>query len=409
MIRVSDRIYSFVALLYVFLSLLGYQLATSLFLPLSSDVDTLSISVTHPYRAIVFVVAFFLIITTPQSKAYSANRNLIILYVVFMCVYLFRIMVDIYVRGIYVQPSWQSTVVQYVFIVVLPSLFAMIRCAGHIDLSRLCRWLMWGGMALMVLLVINQNTLISFEYEEMSRGESNVAMGSLNLGYSSSLVFFILFSVLISQKEKWVWKLILILFMIISFVIMLRASSRGPLVCWAFILLFYLFSRIKNKLFAVLVSLLVVLLIWVSISGILSFLGNISPLMERRMTEALVENDSSGRDILFANAIDLFLENPILGKQFVLSDGFYSHNSVLDVMIGLGLFGALIWVFIIVKDFVFSSRNISLVSPLAMISFMSVHFLTESFFSGAIYISAKIVVCLVIVFFCTPPKLHLNS
>ena len=160
MFKVSNGFYSFIAQLYVFLSLLGYQLATTLLLPLSSDAEILSTTVTYPYRAVVFVLAFFLIVASPVNRQVQRQNRMTVLYVVFMFVYFIRILVDIFIRQIYVLPSWRSTVLQYMFIVVIPAILAMLRSVQYIDFQKLSKWMFWGGVVLLVALILNQNTLI---------------------------------------------------------------------------------------------------------------------------------------------------------------------------------------------------------------------------------------------------------
>lgn len=399
MIRINNRLYSFVAILYVFLSLLGYQLATTLFLPVSTDAEVVSSMVTYPYRIIVFTLAFILIVTSPVEKVKSINRTVVTVYAVFMVVYFMRILLDIYDRDVFVLPEFRRTVLQYMFVAMIPAIWATIRSANYIDFERLNQWLMYGGVALMLLTILNQNSLIAIEYDEMTRERSNVAMGSLNLGYSCVTCFIIFFSWLVSHKNgKRIWKLIIVFFMLVSIVVMLRAASRGPFVTFVAILLFYVFSRMKNKIVGFFVILSIGLLVWVNMSIILEWLGNVSPLMGQRMAASIYEEDSSGRDNLFANAIDIFLQNPIIGKQFVLDTGFYTHNSILDVMIGLGSIGALVWVSIIWKDFKYSYQNILNKSSLMAISLISLLGIIQGFFSGAMYINHKLVICVMIVF-----------
>ena len=116
------------------------------------------------------------------------------------------------------------------------------------------------------------------------------------------------------------------------------------------------------------------------------------------MSESIYENDSSGRDSLYAQAIDIFMQNPILGKQFVLDDGFYSHNSILDVMIGLGFCGMLIWLYLIWKVFSLSYHNIHGGNLLMLISLLSIRCIVRSFFSGAMYIDNEMAICMIILF-----------
>lgn len=405
MFKVSNRFYSFIALLFVFLSLLGYQLATTALLPIASDSAAVSQTVTYPYRAVVFVLAFFLIVATPFEKKISSSRRATIIYIVLMLVYFIRILVDIFVRQVYIQPGFQRVVLQYMFIAMIPSIWATARCAKYIDFNRLNQWLMIGGVLLLGVTVWNQNSLIAAEYEEMARGEGNVALNSIGFGHTCVSVFIVFFSWIACNKEgKRIWKAVLILLMVMSFVLMLRAASRGPLVSFVIVLLFFLFSRMKNKVVGLIISLVVILLVWVNMSTILEWLGSISPMMEQRMAATMYEDDSSGRDSLYKQAIDIFLQNPVLGKQFVLNNGFYSHNSVLDLMIGLGFFGALVWLYLIWKDVILTYRHILNKTAMMAICLLSVQFILKGFLSGAIYTDNALAICMLIVLSAPKPS-----
>ena len=398
MIKVSEKLYSFIALLFVFLSLLGYQLATMILLPSSSDVDVASSSVTYPYRAIVFALSFFLIVTSPINKGNKLHKKEVFVYIVFMLLYYVRILIDIFGRGVYLQPGFQRVVIQYMFIVMIPSIWATGRCARNINFEKLNQWLVVGGIVLLGVTVWNQNVLIASEYDEMIRGEGNIALNSISFGHACvSLIVIFLSWVVCHKKEKRLGAILLVLLMFLSFVMMLRIASRGPLVAFVVVIAFFLFSGAKNKLFGLIISLLVVLFVWSNLSTIIGWLGSISPMMEQRMAEAIFEKDSSGRDILFHEAISIFLQNPILGKQFVLNNGFYPHNSILDVMIGLGIFGALVWIFLILKTWKFGFINASNKNSLMTISLLSVQFIIKGFFSGAMYTQNDLAVCMLIV------------
>ena len=310
MIKVSNKLYSFVALLFVFLSLLGYQLVTMLLLPSSSDIEGVSNTVTYPFRAIVFALSFFLIITSPIEREKAANKKPVLLYVIFMLVYFVRILIDIFIREVYLQPGFQRVVLQYMFIVMIPSIWATSRCARHIDYEKLNQWLMIGGVILLGVTIWSQNALIATEYNEMVRGEGNVALNSISFGHTCVTLFVIFLSWMVCQnKRKWLGIIIGGVLLVLSFVLMLRVASRGPLVTFVVVVLFFLFSKIKNKLLGLVISLTVILLVWFNISTIFEWLGTISPMMEQRMAAAIFEDDSSGRDILYREAINIFLQN----------------------------------------------------------------------------------------------------
>jgi hypothetical protein len=347
---------------------------------------------------VVFILAFFLIVATPLEKQISLSSRATSIYVVFMLVYFIRILVDIFVRQIYLQPGFQKVVIQYMFMAMIPSIWATARCAKYIDYEKLNKWLMIGGVLLLVETVLNQNSLIAAEYEEMVRGEGNIALGSIGFGHTCVSLVIVFLSWIACHKEgKRIWKAVLIIFMVLSFVLMLRAASRGPLVSFVVVLLFLLFSRMKNKAVGLIISIVVILLVWVNMSTILDWLGSISPMMEQRMAASMYEDDSSGRDSLYKQAFDIFLQNPVLGKQFVLNNGFYSHNSILDVMIGLGFFGALIWVYLLWEDVKLTYQHVLNKTSIMAMGLLSVQFILKGFLSGAMYTSNDLAVCMLVV------------
>lgn len=398
MIKIGDKLYSFVALLFVFLSLLGYQIATTLLLPLSSDVEGVSHMVTYPYRVLLFVLAVFLIIMTPTTKQQKQNKRTVTIYTLFMLIYLVRILIDIFVRKVYILPGFQTVIIQYLFVSVIPSVWATERCALYIDYERLLQWLMIGGVILLGITLLNQNSLINAEYDDMVRGEGNIALGSIAFGHTCLSLFIIFLSWIVYRNNgKWIWKAFLVLLMALSLVLLLRAASRGPLVVFLVVFLLFLYSRMKNKVFGLVIALIIILVVWLNMSTILNWLGNISPMMRERMAATMYEDDSSGRDFLYKEAIDLFLQNPVFGKQFILRSGIYCHNSILDVMIGLGFFGALVWIYLICLDIKRTYRHVLNKTSLMVIGLLSIQFIFKGFLSGAIYTDNCLIICMMIV------------
>ena len=398
MIKIGDKLYSFVALFFVFFSILGYQLVTTALLPISSDVETVSHTVTYPYRALMFVLSFFLIMMTPTTMHHKHNNSVVMVYLLFMLIYFVRILIDIFVRGVYIQPGFQTTVIQYIFIAMIPSIWAIAKCAYYIDYEKLNQWLMIGGVLLLGVTVFNHNTLIASNYTEMKRSDGNLALNSIDFGHTCVTLFVIFLSWIVCHKVgKWTWKAILVFLMVLSIILMLRAASRGPLVTFLFLFLFFMFSRMKNKLIGLMISAILLTIVMLNLSSILEWLSTISPMMGQRMSATVFENDSSGRDVLYAEAFDLFFQNPIIGKQFVLNTGMYSHNSILDVMIGLGFFGVLVWIYLIWKDIKIVYKNVLNSTTLLLIGLLSLQFIIKGLFSGALYLQNDLAICMLIV------------
>lgn len=399
-IRVSNKFYSLVSLLFVFLSLIGYQIVTTIFLQSSTETSSVirSQSVTYPYRAFVLFLSLILIISSPVKKNHIYSRHYVNIYLVFLFLYYFRVIIDIYFRNIFVSPEYRTSVIQYLFLSIIPTVWAMIRCVMYLDFDKLNKWLMIGGVLLLILLFFQQNSLLSYEYEETVRRGSNVALGTLGLGYSSlSLIIVFLSFIFYYRSHNLLWKIVLAALSLLSFILLLRSASRGPLICFLVIILTLVSTKLRNRFVAFFISSIIVFFVWINISSILDWLGTVSPLMETRMSATVYESDSSGRDSLYKEAFSFFLQSPLWGKQFVLSDGMYCHNSILDVMIGLGFFGALLWVYILYKTLLFAYRLLLDRSMLVIVSLLTIQFILKSFFSGSICISNELALCMIIV------------
>lgn len=398
MIPISNKLYSQLGLFFIFLSLLGYQLATSLFIPLTSNVAALSTTVTYPYRALVGLLAVVLIVFRPKnavSVPYSQSSRLSL---IFFFIYFLRIFIDIYVRDIYLQPGFRKDVILCVLFSMIPSVWATARCAAYIDYEKLNKYLLWGGVLLLVLFASGQTALISAEYNEMTRIDANVALNSIGLGHSCLSVFLILlYWFLKNNRMKLVQKAFLIVAMFMSLLIMLRAASRGPVVAFLAIVLFFVYSKTRYKIVGAVISVILIIVLVTSMDSLLALLEDISPMMNQRLSAAIYENDSSGRNSLSASALEVFLRNPFLGDRFVLDMGFYSHNSFLDVMIGLGLFGAFVYLYLIVSVFKKAYYNIHNMNAISIISLLSVQMILKSMFSGAIYTDNVFAICMIIV------------
>lgn len=365
--------------------------------------SAVSRTVTYPYRALMLLLALVLMVSTPcKIKAINYN-GWAKTFLLFFIIYFLRIIIDLFYRDVYVDPDWRQTTIQFIFLSVLPSMCAIMRCAQYIDYDRLNKWLIWSGLILLVTMVVNQNSLLQLGGDEMERMEGNVAMGSLDLGYTSCAIFFISLAWFLHYKSKFVWKYLLVLMMGASFVIMLRAASRGPIMAFVILLLLMLYSRFKNKNFAIFFSIITVVVLWLNIDAIIEFIGEISPMLGQRMSASAYEGDSSGRDSLLVNAIEVFMRNPFIGEKFVLDIGSYSHNSLFDVMMALGFFGGLVWLFLMIKDLQLASRHLLSHSSLMMVGIISVNEIVMHLFSGTIYTSNQTVVLMAIVLLLQKP------
>src|SRR5690554_6007945 len=79
MVISKNKLNIFFSTLNFVLVFIGYQLATSLFLPVSSDLEGISRSVTIPYRAFALLISIFVIILNFKRKSKKTSLVLVIL------------------------------------------------------------------------------------------------------------------------------------------------------------------------------------------------------------------------------------------------------------------------------------------------------------------------------------------
>jgi hypothetical protein len=178
---------------------------------------------------------------------------------------------------------------------------------------------------------------------------------------------------LFREGKGLVKKTILIAIMLISFFIMLRAGSRSPVLALIVVLLFWMFARGKNMILGFSIAIAVVMLLIVFIDPILNFMGNISPVIEARL----------------------------LGNQFAFfrsGGGFInSHNIILDALMGLGLFGGILIIYILWKAVKISYILIKHNHSGFWISLVLIQQIVVSMLSGAIYSDQLINVLLIMI------------
>jgi O-antigen ligase len=272
----------------------------------------------------------------------------------------------------------------------------------YINYHKAFIWIYVGSFITLVLSLFNNPTLLSSAEEITQRAGGNLAFNSIAFGHLGTTgVIMSLFILSKYEKMSIVTKVLVIGIMLLSFFVMLRAGSRSPIVALFVVLIFWLFARGKNIVLGTTVSLIALFLIVIFMDQILGFIGDISPVMEFRLRASIYEGDSSGRDPIFETAFQAFLDKPILGKQFAMFDNGdfgYSHNLILDSLMGLGIFGGLAIVYIlwiaIKKSYYFVKNKDSNY----WISLILIQQIVLSMLSGAIYYSQLINVLLVFVF-----------
>ena len=322
----------------------GYAFVTSLFVPIVSNVEVVTTLVTVPYRALILLlslVVLFLHLNGHRQITYFTK-----LYIVFWILLLFRMFYDLEIRDdFFVSDSLRNKLWLYSIGVCFISMISVLLSIRSINF-KMCFWGIYLTTTISMILSLKANEALFMN--DIGRLEGNVALSSISFGHSGVLgALLSLFCY--KNTRSFIVKVLCLGIFVLGIFIMLKAGSRGPLVAFVIVILSYGISRSKNFVTLIWTVGLSVLLIYFLQDYILDWIEQVSPVMRKRLELAINEYDSSGRDIILVDAINEFLDNPILGSQFAfnLNGGIrYSHNIIVDAFMGLGLFGGILFVVI---------------------------------------------------------------
>lgn len=395
----KSKLNTFFSTLNFVLIFVGYQLATSLFLPVSSDIEGISRTVTVPYRAIALLISLIVILLNLTKKIGKSHLAIHVLWFFWIALIL-RIFYDTNLRmDVYLNDTLQLWL--YVFGIVLPVMYSVMKSYKEIDLNVALKWVYLGTVLTLILSLFNNSTLLMDASEITGRAEGNLALNTISFGHLGTMGVVLSLFLLSRQGVTLIKKTFILAVMLLSFFIMLRAGSRSPVLALAVILIFWLFARGKNVILGAFISLFGIVLLVVFTEPILGFIGDISPVMESRLRISIYEGNTSGRDTVYKEALDAFLDKPFLGKQFAIFNEFggfdYSHNIILDALMGLGFFGGIAILYIFWIALKKSYIMVRMKDAHFWISLILIQQIVLSMLSGAFYYNQILNVLLVFV------------
>lgn len=396
----TSKLNTFLSTLNFVLCFVGYQLATSLLLPTSSDLEGISRTVTVPYRAFALIISLLVIFLNIKRKPEKTHLALKVLWVFWLAL-IIRIFYDTNIRTD-VQIGSTMQLWLYIFGIVLPAMFSVLKSYQVIDLNKALKWVFTGTVITMLLSLFNNSSLLMRADEITGRVDANLALNTIGFGHIGTSGILLSLFLLSKGGSGLIKKVFLITVVLLSSFIMIRSGSRSPVVALVVVMLFWMFARGKNIVLGFSFTLIVALSIILFIDPILNLMGGISPVMESRLRAGIYENYSSGRDLLYAEAWNAFLDSPIFGKQFALFNYFgefiYSHNIILDALMGLGLIGGLALIYILWISLKSSYRLIKIDDTEFWICLLLIQQIVMNMFSGAFYYNQLLNVLLVFIF-----------
>lgn len=206
-------------------------------------------------------------------------------------------------------------------------------------------------LELLLFITILKSYLSTIDEMDAVRMALNNRQSTIAYGDNSSYLFILSLCLLRCPSEmknrlvRSFWVFFLICGTILGLIGMIRAGSRGPVISAVMGLAFYFVSLKFRKQMGFLAT-SVFLIAFFGISTVT--LEKVAPVLFSRMYNAIEEGDTSGRDILFREAIAKIKDNPIEGDNPIIlsNNGQFTtcHNGYLTVGVCLGVLGLFFYV-----------------------------------------------------------------
>lgn len=208
--------------------------------------------------------------------------------------------------------------------------------------------------------------------------ETESTISPLALSYGSALGISLCIYALLFQNNSFFRKIYLFVVIAVSVVIFFLGASRGSLVAIilsVFVLIY--FSDLKKKLLVTILSIL-------SIPILFMVADKIGSNLFDRTENTIEAGDSSGRNVLWSDAWNHFLDFPIFGGRIEVS-GIYPHNMFLETLMATGVVGLFLFSPAVIASFKNASTLIK-INKIFLIPFIIfINGFSQNMFSGAIY------------------------
>lgn len=401
MITISNKFFSIIVVSFIILSIIGYQLATTALIPLVPDAEGASRLVTVPYRAIILALTVLILLCTPKKSIYFKTGRTLKLLIIFWLFYAIRIAFDIYVRGIETgeRSSSHTSISIFIFLIAIPTFLASMKAFKYVNINKLNKAMLFSMIVYLGVSLMNNSALMNAEAAENGRISGNAALNTISFGHACLTCAIFLYCYMRSYKMPIFYKNVLTATVVLALFFMFLAGSRGPVVTFVVIVGLYLIGKQKNKGVAIILVLFFCLMIYAFYMQLLHIIGEFAPTFEQRMLKTILENNTGGRDLLYQNAIELFLRNPIIGSRFLTEYGIYAHNMILDAFMGLGFLGGAALLFMCGKAFLITSKMLQQKSMYSCVGLLCVQQIMLNMLSGCFYTNGTLSLLMVAVFY----------
>lgn len=321
-------------------------------------------------QIIAYLFTTILMFSTSRKKkmAYIKHDTFWTLLFIYLAMLLVRLLNDYVIpwQGMFLYKSPLTILFFYIFPILIPAIF-FYRRKVVIDTEKTI-WII--SCAVFACLLASYNSIMQGNVEQSNDGRYDSGFGVFSIAFGQYGTTLILMSIyLISQNKhnfKIIKNIILGLFILIGFFSIVFSGSRGPFVALAVCLFLWVVSKINisaKSVFFIILSLIA----FVFIDDILYFINDqliandinsFTRILDTVFADDGLSQHSSGRDNLYVEAWELFLDNPILGNSLFIPGKIYVHNIFIEQFMATGIIGGIIFILI---NIIAIKRSISII------------------------------------------------
>ncbi len=318
------------------------------------------------YQIVIVCMLFF----AAKRKREINTNNLIwpILYFYLLLLFI-RLVIDFVIpgKGFFLYKTANTILFFYCCPILIPSIFFR-QYRFDFDVKSVAFII---GVILLLCVVSSLNDILSGHAIQDNDGRYRTAIFSIGFGQYSTTLFIIgcyLVKVLTGFKLS---RIIALIFTVVGVTGVIFSGSRGPFITTITCFVVFILSQVKNTKRLIIVVIIIMLIIplagdvlidinnYMRSNGIYAFDRVIRSLFE----ENGLTNHSSGRDNLYKEAWELFMNNPLLGHSYLIPGKIYAHNIIVEQFMATGLFGGLAFLIVniwgLIKGFKLMRRDLT--------------------------------------------------
>ncbi|WP_440885587.1 O-antigen ligase family protein [Vibrio campbellii] len=384
--------------LYLSLALYGYIFITSItsiYLGNITD-DATSIYVLL-YRTLIFSCSLVMIFKTLCLERYIKYNLVVYISLVSLLWFVFylRLFWDISYGTPLLDSSVYNVYITFGLGVVLLTMFSIVSISDEDITSfiEISRWILFLSIFIISIsafksLFNGDNSLTRFGLDKLN---------PISLGKAAGACAIISMFTLSYKKLGKINHLLTVSAFIISVLILFLSGSRGALLSFTVVCSIALLR--KFSLTRVIFVSCVLIFVVFSVNSIMSIIWNDFSLVERLAKTGGDEDQSANiRYQLYNNALEQFYNNPLFGDYSVEREYmFYPHNVILELLMSVGVIGAILFFIIVIYAIICNIKNNSEDKCLSNTMWgLLTFYLVISMFSGSLFLSVELWVFLII-------------